>query len=203
MTADEARDAYACISATMAEGYAKSGNQWAASYLNWRNVAAQPYVSDTHGARYVNNYAKDIGADNYSMFEEAAPAPAGTVLAKDSFVVKPNGNVSAGPLFLMEKMEAGFDADTGDWRYTLIMPNGKTIGTTGGKGAKNVRLLRRMPPRRRGAGQPLLPRRGVPGPVIACRRRAVLRAARRRLQGRLDRGCEPGLCSPLHCLIRH
>ena len=50
----------------MAKGYAKSGNQWAASYRNWRNVAAQPYVSDTHGARYVNNYANDIGADNYS-----------------------------------------------------------------------------------------------------------------------------------------
>ena len=122
----------------MAEGYAKSGNQWAASYRNWRNVAAQPYVSDTHGARYVNNYANDIGADNYSLFEEAGPAPAGTVLAKDSFVVRPNGNVAAGPLFLMEKMEAGFNADTGDWRYTLIMPSGKLIGTTGGKGAKNV-----------------------------------------------------------------
>ena len=104
----------------MAEGYAKSGNQWAASYRNWRNVAAQPYVSDTHGARYVNNYANDIGADNYSLFEEAGPAPAGSVLAKDSFAVKPNGKIGAGPLFLMEKMEAGFNADTGDWRYTLI-----------------------------------------------------------------------------------
>ena len=122
----------------MAKGYAKSGNQWAASYQNWRNVAAQPYVSDTHGARYVNNYANDVGADNYSLFEEAGPAPAGTVLAKDSFMVRANGNVGAGPLFLMEKMESGFNADTGDWRYTLIMPNGRVIGTTGGKGAKNV-----------------------------------------------------------------
>ena len=138
MTADEARDAYACISATLAEGYAKSGDQWAAVYRNWRNVAAQPYVSDTHGARYVNNYANDIGADNYSLFEEAGPSPVGTVLAKDSFVVKGNGKVAAGPLFLMEKMEAGFDADSGDWRYTLLMPNGRTIGATGGKGAKNV-----------------------------------------------------------------
>jgi hypothetical protein len=82
----------------MAEGYAKSGNQWAASYRNWRNVAAQPYVSDTHGARYVNNYANDIGADNYSLFEEAGPPPVGTVLAKDSFVVRPNGNIAAAPL---------------------------------------------------------------------------------------------------------
>ena len=122
----------------MAEGYAKSGNQWAASYRNWRNVAAQPYVSDTHGARYVNNYANDIGAENYALFEEAGPAPAGSVYAKDSFTVTGNGGVGAGPLFLMEKMEAGFDPDTGDWRYTLIMPTGRVIGTTGGKGAAKV-----------------------------------------------------------------
>ena len=38
----------------------------------------------------------------------------------------------------MEKMEAGFDPDTGDWRYTLIMPTGRVIGTTGGKGAAKV-----------------------------------------------------------------
>ena len=122
----------------MAEGYARSGNQWAASYQNWRNVAARPYVSDTHGARFVNNYANDIGADNYSLFEEAGPSPVGTVLAKDSFTVGAGGAVGAGPLFLMEKMEAGFNADTGDWRYTLIMPNGRTIGATGGKGAARV-----------------------------------------------------------------
>ena len=122
----------------MAEGYAKSGNQWALSYQGWTNVAAQPYVSDTHGARYVNNYANDIGAANYALFEEAGPAPVGTVLAKDSFAVTGNGRIGAGPLFLMEKMGAGFDADTQDWRYTLIMPNGREIGTTGGKGAAQV-----------------------------------------------------------------
>ena len=138
LTDAEAREAYACISGVMAEGYARSGNQWAASYQNWRNVAARPYVSDTHGARFVNNYANDIGADNYSLFEEAGPAPVGTVLAKDSFTVGAGGAVGAGPLFLMEKMEAGFNADTGDWRYTLIMPNGRVIGATGGKGAARV-----------------------------------------------------------------
>ncbi len=138
LTDAEAREAYACIGAVMAEGYAKSGNRWAVSYRSWRNVAARPYVSDTHGARFVNNYANDVGADNYSLFEEAGPAPAGTVLAKDSFTVGAGGRVGAGPFFLMEKMEAGFNADTGDWRYTLIMPNGRTIGTTGGKGAARV-----------------------------------------------------------------
>ena len=121
----------------MAAGYAKSGNQWAMSYTDWTLYAAHPYVSDTHGARYVGNYANDIGS-NYGLFEDAGPSPAGTVLAKDSFTVTGAGRVGAGPLFLMEKMEAGFDPDTRDWRYTLIMPNGRVIGTTGGKGAAQV-----------------------------------------------------------------
>lgn len=137
LTDSEARDAYACVQAAMAEGYAKSGHRWASAYSSWKNYAARPYVSDTHGARFVNNYANERGAANYGLFEDAGPAPEGTVLAKDSFTVK-GGRVAAGPLFLMEKMAAGFDAGTRDWRYTLILPSGKVVGSTGGAGAGKV-----------------------------------------------------------------
>ena len=137
LTDAEARDAYACIRAAMAEGYAESGNRWAAAYSSWKTYAARPYVSDTHGARFVNNYANERGAANYGLFESAGPAPEGTVLAKDSFTVK-GGRVAAGPLFLMEKMAAGFDADTRDWRYTLILPSGRIVGSTGGAGTGKV-----------------------------------------------------------------
>ena len=137
LTDDEARDAYACVQAAMTEGYAKSGHRWAMAYPSWKNHAARPYVSDTHGARFVNNYANERGAANYGLFEDAGPAPEGTVLAKDSFTVK-GGRVAAGPLFLMEKMAAGFDADTRDWRYTLILPSGKVVGSTGGAGTGKV-----------------------------------------------------------------
>jgi hypothetical protein len=136
LTADEAKAAYACIQATLTSGYAKSGNQWATAYTTWKNYAAQPYVSDTHGGRFVNNYANARGS-NYGLFEGAGPAPEGTVLAKDSFAVK-GGRVGPGPLFLMEKMATGFNADTQDWRYTLILPNGKVLGSTGGDGSKKV-----------------------------------------------------------------
>ncbi len=60
--------------------------------------------------------------------------PQGTVLAKDSFVVRPDGKVSVGPMFIMQKMVAGFRKSTGDWRYSMILPNGKVAGITGGKG---------------------------------------------------------------------
>jgi hypothetical protein len=38
----------------------------------------------------------------------------------------------------MEKMNAGFNAESGDWRYTMIMPNGAVFGTTKGAGADKV-----------------------------------------------------------------
>ncbi len=120
----------------MKAGYEKSGNAAAAVYTSWKNYATQPYVSDTHGGRYVNNYANARGS-NYGLYEQAGPAPEGTVLAKDSFGIK-NGKVSPGPLFLMEKMAAGFNAESQDWRYTLILPNGKVLGATGGEGSSKV-----------------------------------------------------------------
>jgi len=53
-------------------------------------------------------------------------------------MVKANGQVSAGPLFIMEKMQAGFYGDSDDWRYTMVMPNGKVFGTTQGDGSAKV-----------------------------------------------------------------
>lgn len=60
------------------------------------------------------------------------------MLAKDSFSVKPYGKAGAGPLFLMEKMASGFNAESKDWRYTLVLPNGKVLSTTGGKNSGKV-----------------------------------------------------------------
>ena len=132
----EAAAAYDCIIGDMLSAYAKSGHA-AASYASWRRYNVAPYQSATHGSRYVSNYANAVGRA-YGNFEEAGIMPVGTVLAKDSFVVTMAGGVGVGPLFLMEKMEAGFNADSGDWRYTLIQPDGSIFGTTNGKGSNNV-----------------------------------------------------------------
>ncbi len=48
------------------------------------------------------------------------------------------GQVSDGPLFVMAKMSSGFNAASATWRYSLVMPDGKVIGTTNGTGSKNV-----------------------------------------------------------------
>jgi len=130
---------YDCLSKGLRAAYAKSDNKVAVSYSSWSRYSKQPYVSATHGSRYVQNYANKTGRA-YGNFEKAGIMPKGTALAKDSFAVAANGKVSPGPLFIMEKMNAGFNAESGDWRYTMVMPNGSVFGTTKGAGDANVQF---------------------------------------------------------------
>lgn len=134
---DEAQMAYDCMKGKLSAAYGKSGLASASAYGGWKRYNRVPYISATHGGRYVNNYANAKG-DAYGKFEKSGTMPAGTVLAKDSFTVAGNGAVSPGPFFTMEKMPAGFRADANDWRYTLVMPNGAVFGTTSGEGSRNV-----------------------------------------------------------------
>ena len=135
----EARSAYDCLIKGLAAGYSKSGLAVAGYYKDWKNYSTQPYVSDTHGGRYVNNYGNSLAA-SYSKYEKAGRMPVGALLAKDSFVAKGNGKLAAGPLFLMEKMAAGFNKDSGNWRYTMVLPNGQVFGTTNGAGSAKMRF---------------------------------------------------------------
>jgi len=64
--------------------------------------------------------------------------PAGGMIAKDSVVVNPNGTTAPGPLFMMEKMKAGFNADSGDWKYSMVMPDGGVFGVTNGAGSAKM-----------------------------------------------------------------
>jgi hypothetical protein len=137
LTDDEARAAHDCARKAMAAGYAKSGDANALAYNDWTVYSTAPYTSATHGNRYVNNFANPTGAE-YGKFEQGIRLPVGSVLVKDSFVVNAKGQVVFGVLSLMEKMQAGFNAEFSDWRYTMILPTGEVVGTTGGAGSEKV-----------------------------------------------------------------
>jgi len=124
----------------MTAGYGKAGVKSIKGYNRWSSVNTQPYVSATHGNRFVNNYANSKAAIKYSQYEKLGKMPVGSVLAKDSFVVAPNGKTGPGPMFVMEKMKRGFNKASGNWRYTLIMPNGGVIGVTNGKNSNAVKF---------------------------------------------------------------
>ena len=67
----EAVAAYDCLLNEMRAAYAQSGHPVAASYSEWRRYSKNAYVSQTHGSRYVQNYAnpaaKAYGAFSYNF----------------------------------------------------------------------------------------------------------------------------------------
>lgn len=134
---EEAAAIYRDLAAELAEVYARSGDRLIAGYQTWQRFNSAPYKSTTHGRRYVNNFANET-ARNYARYEDAGRLPEGSVVIKDSFVVTDDGEVSPGPLFVMEKMAEGFNYVTGDWRYSMISAEGKFLGRTNGPGAQRV-----------------------------------------------------------------
>ena len=139
LTTAEAKGAYECLMKEMLAGYAKSGLKMAGFYKDWDIYNNQPYVSDTHGGRFVNNYA-NATAKKYGKFEGSGKMPVSSVLAKDSFAVHANGKMGAGPLFLMEKMPTGFNKGSGNWRYTMVMPDGAIFGVTNGENSAKMQF---------------------------------------------------------------
>ena len=134
----EAVAAYDCLKAELNAGYKKSGVKTAAWYSGWKSFNTVPYPSATHGGRYVNNYANAVAEPAYGKYEDLTAMPVGSILGKNSFVVRPDGKTAAGPLFIMEKMYKGFSKDTNNWKYSMVMPTGAVMGTTGGAGGENL-----------------------------------------------------------------
>ncbi len=137
ITPEEAVAVYDCLLKDLKSAYAGSGPAAVKTYHLWPRYNTAPYVSGTHGGRHVNNYANPT-AKSYGAYEKGGKMAVGGTLAKDSFSVNADGGIAIGPLFLMEKMAAGFNADSGDWKYTMVMPGGAVFGATNGKNSAGM-----------------------------------------------------------------
>ena len=137
LTKQQAEDIYLSVLPDIRDIFAHSDIGTAVNFTSWKRYNTAPYISATHGARYVNNYANKI-AGEYGALKKGEVYPKGTVLAKDSFSVTSDRNVYPGALFLMEKMDKGFNKESGDWRYTMVLPDGSVFGITKGENAENV-----------------------------------------------------------------
>ena len=137
LDAARAEEIYRELVADMAAGYDESGQPVARDYRSWPRYNSAPYLSMTHGNTYINNYANEL-ARAYGRYEAAGILPVGAVIAKDSFIVERGGEVRPGALFVMEKMPAGFNYVSGDWRYSMIMPDGVLFGETLGEDSERV-----------------------------------------------------------------
>ena len=137
LTSADAITIYDRIKSEMSKAYKQSGLEPAEDYISWTRHNSAPYQSATHGNRYVNNYANTVARD-YANLDAVESLPQGSILAKDSFEVTTDGDVLTGPLALMEKMQPGFNPQSRDWRYTMILPDGTVFGITNGEGSDRV-----------------------------------------------------------------
>ena len=102
------------VDANAVFGPLEVGKDW----QSYTKVNTTPVESGDHGNRFVDTYVNDVGLEAYKS--EEAEIPVGTVVVKTSWERdgdKPS--TTPGPIFVMEKRAAGFDAENGDWYYAI------------------------------------------------------------------------------------
>ncbi|RVU37844.1 hypothetical protein EOI86_00640 [Hwanghaeella grinnelliae] len=140
-TASELRDAFTCIGASLNLSFSKSGHILARSYSNWTRVTSTPFFSEAIGDRYGVVYAnaRALGLDGpINHFDRGFPV--GSTLAIPTFTLSEEGKVAGGPLILVEKMEPGFFALQGNWRYTIVAADGHIVAATRGGNEEDVSI---------------------------------------------------------------
>lgn len=99
-------------------------------------VNREPFLSPTHGRRWVNVYVNAVGLRAYQAGEDL---PVGSIVVKESF--EDGGGrpdlTRRGPVFVMERRAAGYAPDRGDYWYALHwaqptgpnarLPNGQAL----------------------------------------------------------------------------
>lgn len=140
LSGKRAEQVYRAIQPALREAYLESGDLVGAAYQKWKRFNTVPYRSSVHGERFVNNFVNEIAAESYGRFEKISSMPAGSVVVKDSFAVTEKGAIKAGPLFLMEKKEKGWNPATLDWLFMAIKEDGAVLGATRGTNAGAVQF---------------------------------------------------------------
>ncbi len=137
LSKQEAVQIYQTLMDRMRSGYEAAHLDFILNYQDWPKFNDAPYISATHGQRYVNSYANKM-AHNYGTLSDGEPLLAGSVLAKDSITVTDEGHVFPGALFIMEKLPIGTHPQTADWRYVMVMPDGSLFGDTVGSRSQEM-----------------------------------------------------------------
>ena len=128
---EEIEAVYQKLKEEMASSYALAGEVSISNYQTWKRYNTSPFVSATHGNRYVNSFANAFGKD-YGRLPAGAKYPVQTVFAKESITLTEDGKILPGFLFGMEKLSKNASSETGDWRYFVVGPYGSMYGDTTG-----------------------------------------------------------------------
>lgn len=131
LTQEQANQIYQALKQTLADRYAPAKLDLIDNYQSWKRFNSAPYLSATHGQRFVNNYANEHGRD-YGQLKPGETYPEGTIFAKDTITVTDQGKNFPGAMFVMEKLPVGKSPQTADWRYVMVIPDGSIFGDTTG-----------------------------------------------------------------------
>ena len=137
LSKEEALRIYEELKPVLADGYAHAQLDIIERYQTWPIYNDAPYISSTHGQRFVNSYANRT-ARNYGTLAAGETLPVGSVLAKDSITVMEDGRAFPAALFIMEKLADGTSPETADWRYVMVIPDGSLFGDTMGDRPERV-----------------------------------------------------------------
>lgn len=120
---------YACVEADLAAAYSKNGDEIGSVYRDWQPAATGPAAPGPHGNRFLNTFANETAFALYTEYGygDDFVMPVGSILAKESYTLRDNGEPRLGPLFIMTKVEAGEADEFGNWVYSGVQPNGNPM----------------------------------------------------------------------------
>ncbi|MEQ8603522.1 MAG: cytochrome P460 family protein [Marivibrio sp.] len=134
MSYEDAQAVWECLKDDLYAGYNAGPKRWipkafVEDYRDWGLASTLPADPGFHSGRYLLTYVNETGFDAYTEFAEGddVTVPAGTVIAKESFTVTEDGAARKGPLFFMQKVEAGVSPETDDWYYMMVAPGGQPM----------------------------------------------------------------------------
>lgn len=104
-------------------GYQRKGDPWATGYTDYEAASTFPANPGVHSGRYMMTYVNDAGFDTYTKYG-GGEMPVGSVIAKESFKLRPNGDFIPYTLFIMEKVGADKAPDAGGWYYDRVLYDG-------------------------------------------------------------------------------
>lgn len=121
---------YDCIDDALVEAYGREGDAVGSVYRDWQVTSTGAFVPGVHGDRALITYANDIAFDDYVQYRDEGDfsMPVGSVLAKESFSIRDNGEPRVGPLFIMTKVAEGEADEFGNWVYSAVRANGAPMG---------------------------------------------------------------------------
>jgi len=104
-------------------GYQRERDPWALGYTDYKAASTIPANPGVHSGRYMMTYVNDLGFETYTKYG-GSEMPVGSVIAKESFKLRPNGDFIPYTLFIMEKVGQEQAPDAGGWFYDRVLYDG-------------------------------------------------------------------------------